>query len=242
MNENSERIGNFTSSQIHKLMKTGRGELGFGSPAIEYIQEKRMEIRMGRSLSVDSYSQPMYWGIFLEMYVFKKIGIEYRITSKTTDLHPSIKNWSGSKDLHVKGKKVADIKCYQPKNFGKYADMLIEQNKKQDLEVFKKEFPKEYWQLVSNAIINRVPNAEVILFMPLKSELKDVRKMAEDYDGLDPWKYRFIYESPDSALPYLPDGGYYDSMNTFEFEVPKSDIKLLTETVLRARKLLLKAA
>ena len=36
-----------------------------------------------------------------------------------------------------------------------------------DAELFKKEFPKEYWQLCSNAIINDVPKVESIAFMPI---------------------------------------------------------------------------
>ena len=125
MVENIERIGSFTSSNIFKLMTLARNKVDFGKPALTYIHEKRMEKRMGRSLELESYSRAMAWGLFMESYVFSKIGIEYLITSKDTDVHPNIKGWSGSKDLIVPGLKVSDIKCYEPKKFGDYTDALL---------------------------------------------------------------------------------------------------------------------
>ncbi len=234
MTENKERIGSFTSSNIYKLMTSGRGEYGFGSGALTYINEKRIEKRLGNSLEIERYTRSMAWGIFMEMYVFKLIGMKYRIESKTTDRHPTIPNWSGSKDLIVKGEKVGDIKCYEPKNFCSYVDAL----KTGDLGIIKQKHPKEYWQLVSNAIINNVPNGEAIVFMPYKSELADVREMAENYVGDKVWQYRFIYESEDAELPYLPDNGYYHNLNVFEFIIPTTDIQELTERVLKANELL----
>lgn len=225
--ENKERIGSFTSSEIYKLIKKGAGNKEFSAPGLTYIEEKQLELRLGRSISVDAYSQAMAWGSFMELYVFSLIGMEYEITSNETDVHPTIKSWSGSKDLIVKNKKVSDIKCYQPKNFAKYADALL----KGDIEVLKKDFAKEYWQLVSNAIINDTPNAEAILFMPYESELEVISEMAANYDGIDQWKYRFIAEADKSALPYLPDGGYYKNLNIFEFEIPLEDKIILTERV-----------
>jgi len=225
--ENKARIGSFTSSEIYKLIKTGTKGKEFSAPGLTYIQEKQIELRLQRSITTDSHSNAMAWGTFMEQYVFSLIGIEYKITSNVTDVHPTIKGWSGSKDLIQEGVKISDIKCYQPKNFALYADALASK----DLERIKAEFPKEYWQLVSNAIINEVPKAEAILFMPYESELEEIKAMALAYEGADMWKYRFIYESDKSALPYIPDGGHYSNLNTFEFEVPQSDIDLLTERV-----------
>jgi hypothetical protein len=74
--------------------------------------------------------------------------------------------------------------------------------------------------------------------MPYESELEEIREMAENYDGNDQWKYRFIAESHKSALPYLPNKGYYKNLNIFEFKVPEEDKKALTERVLMAIQLL----
>ena len=129
MINNKERIGNFTSSQIYRLMSKGRGNFSLentGAAYHSYIEEKRLETRMGRSLGTEVHTQAMAWGKFMEMYVFSLIGIEYKITSLTTDVHPTIERWAGSKDLIVPGVKVSDIKCYQPKKFGEYTDAPIE--------------------------------------------------------------------------------------------------------------------
>lgn len=234
--ENPNRIGNFTSSNIFKLLATGKGENGFGTPAITYIEETNIERKLGRSIETDAYSKDMAWGIFLEQRVFDMLDFEYELQSQTTDLHPSISFWAGSKDLIIKGVKIGDIKCYQPKNFAKYTDAITKAN----IAFLKDTFPKEYWQLVSNAIINNVPNAEAISYMPYLSELPELREAAENYDDSDQWKYRFIAESPDSSLAYLPDGGYYKNLNRFEFVIPQADKELLTSCVLKAGKMLIR--
>jgi hypothetical protein len=230
MINNKERIGNFTSSQIFRLMSKGRGSFSLentGAAYHSYIEEKRLETRMGRSLGTEVHTQAMAWGKFMEMYVFSLIGIEYKITSLTTDVHPTIKRWAGSKDLIVPGVKVSDIKCYQPKKFGEYTDALL----RGDVVELREKFPQEYWQLVSNAIINGVDKGEAITFMPYERELEEIREMAENYDGSDQWKYRFIAEGDKSSLPYLPNDGYYKHLNEFEFLIPQEDIDNLTARV-----------
>jgi hypothetical protein len=84
-----------------------------------------------------------------------------------------------------------------------------------------------------------VPNAEAISYMPYLSELDEIRDMAANYEGEDQWHYRFITESPSAFLPYLPDGGYYQNLNRFEFVVPQEDIDALTARVMLAKNLLL---
>jgi hypothetical protein len=233
---NEHRIGNFTSSEIWKLTTTGKGVNGFGAPAITYIKEKNLERKLGRSIKTEAYSKPMAWGNLIETYVFEeKLGLEYQIQSKSTDIHPEIKFWSGSKDLIVTGKKIGEIKCYEPKHFAEYADALLSK----DTEFLKKECPEEYWQMISNSIINQVPNAEAILYIPYKSELAKIREYASNYDCSDPWQYRFIAESEDDSLPYIPDNGYYLDLNRFEFEVPQEDKDFLTERVLLAGSMLI---
>lgn len=234
--ENMERIGNFTSSEIHHLIKTGKGLNGFGSTAITYITKKNLERKLGRSISTDVATRPMLWGTFLEQRVFELLEYGYELVSNQTDSHPTIECWSGSKDLIVPGVKIGDIKCYQPENFAEYSDILMEK----DIEKLKDFFPKEYWQLVSNAIINNVPNAEAIAYMPYKSELDQIRAMVDEYDKPDHYKYSWIIEAEDAALPYLPDGGYYNNLNRFEFEVPQADIDLLTEKVKLAETMLIR--
>ena len=236
MINNTIRCGNYTSSEIFKLQKTGKGENGFGAAAITYIKEKNLERKLGRSIRTDAYAKAMAWGTLVERYVFEeKLGMEYEIHSKTTDCHPTILFWCGSKDLIVAGIKVGEIKCYEPKNFAQYTDALSTE----DVNIIRHECPEEYWQIVSNAIINQVSKGEAITYIPYKSELPLIREFASNYDGEDQWKYRFITESNDDVLPWIPDNGYYKDLNRFEFDIPQEDIELLTANIIKAGKMLI---
>jgi len=206
--ENKDRVGRFTSSQVYKLIPMGSIKMtpeelvefkklnptskarnrpgGFSSLGLTYISEKKLERRMGRSLDTGGYSQPAAWGNFMEFVIFSLLGLEYTIESQTTVLHPDShlsKFWGGSVDLTVPNKKVAEIKCYQPKNFGFYADCLMEK----DVDLFRKEFPAEYWQIVSNSVIHNVDIGEAILYMPYESEMPEIKEMAENSEEGDKW-------------------------------------------------------
>lgn len=79
---NDLRFGRFTSSEVYKLMSSGKAKGSFGKPALTYIEEKNMERRLGRGLNVEQNARPMTWGSLLEGYVFDKLGMEYRLCSK----------------------------------------------------------------------------------------------------------------------------------------------------------------
>lgn len=232
--ENIERVGNFTSSEIYKLMSFARDKISPGKPFFTYVEEKRFERKLGRSISTEAHSQPMVWGHIMELRVFDLIGIEYKITSNETTPHPTIKGWSGSKDLIVPGVKISEIKAFQLKKFCAYQEAL----KSGDLDRIKKEFPGEYWQIISNAIINEVPVGEAILYAPYDSEMPEIKTLVENYNGPDEWKYRFIYEGGFYDLPILPNNSGYDNLTTLEFEIPEDDVLALTTRVKMALELL----
>lgn len=245
--ENKERIGRPTSSKAYLLIPEGKrimtiSELeefqinnpkskvkskkyGFQQGGKTYIEEKADEKMLGRSLDLGESGKSATWGLFLERFVFDKLGMEYEIKANETKVYNDY--LAGSTDLIVPNVKVSDIKCYEPKKFCKYTRMILAK----DTERFKKDFPQEYWQLVSNALINDVPNAEAICFMPNEEELEQIQQMAYDYDGADQFKYRFIYESEKSQLAYIPKGSKFKNLNIFEFEVPKEDKELLISRV-----------
>jgi hypothetical protein len=232
---NEQRSARYTSSKIFNLTKRDRAGQNWGAPAKTYIHEKQLEQKMGRTLDTDAYSQSMAWGILMEVIVFQLLGDEYQLCSKTTTLHPDSylgKYWSGSPDLIVPKIKVSEIKCYQPKKFAMYNDCLLQQ----DVDLFKKEFPQEYWQIVSNCIIQKCSIGEAISYMPRKTELEKIRKLIEETNileahNLDPWMFRFITEKPIGKLAWIHDDGFYNNITKFEFTVPNEDIKLLTGLV-----------
>jgi len=225
--KNMERVGRFTSSKIHLLMKEGRAKDAlFTAGGMTYIEEKADEKMLCRSGDMGISGRSAMWGLFMEQYVFNGfVGTEYKIMANESVVYNDY--LSGSADLIVDGVKVSDIKCFEPKKFCKYVRMI---NAK-DVERFKKDFPAEYWQLVSNAIINNVPNAEAIAFMPYEDELEEIQDLAANYDGADQYRYRFINESQKSELPYIPKESKMKNYNEFEFIVSKEDKKHLLERV-----------
>jgi hypothetical protein len=225
--KNSARVGRFTSSKISLLMDKGNvNGSGFSAGALTYINRKANERDLNRSLDLGVTGRSAQWGLFLEQYVFNGfVGLEYKILANDTKIFNEY--LAGSTDLIVIGSKVSDIKCFEPDKFCRYSKMIVSKN----IDNFKANFKSEYWQLVSNAVINNVPNAEAIAFMPYEDELEEIQDLAVNYDGADQYKYRFIAESEKHQLPYVPKGSKFNNLNTFEFTVPEEDKKILLERV-----------
>lgn len=225
------RIGRFTSSEIYNLMKNGRG--GKRSTATDtYIDEKRIEKRLGRTLNADVSNRAMIWGNVCENIVYGKLDqLKYIYCSDETILHPTIGCWAGTPDF-LTVDSVVDSKCpYTLKAFTQLADITIAN----DLEKFKTTKPEYYWQLVSNSILANKTHAELIAYCPFLSELPAIRDLVENFDG-DQNKYSWIFFAKDDDLPYLIEGLYYQNKYHFKFEVPQEDKKLLTEKVIEAGK------
>lgn len=248
MNGNTDRIGNPTSSEIVKLMAVATDKKSFGKPALAYIEECNMERRLGRSISDEVNAHATSWGKLLEKRVHDLLGMEYEYCSTDTLVHPDIDCWAGSPDhiKHDKGKTVVDVKCpLTLKSFCQLVDPLIEMAERGGIWVMDKirkthkDGEKYYWQLMSNSVLTRSKFAELIVYMPYKSELSAIRELANNWDGPDQRKYAWISFAEDNELPYLNDGGYYENLNIIRFEVPESDKILLTEKVLKAKELLI---
>lgn len=226
------RNGKFTSSSIHFLMKNGRG----GKPSVQterYIEEKRMERRLGRSLNSDISARPTIWGSVVEKRLYSLLDpFEYEYCSNQTVTHPEINVWAGTPDFLTK-ERVCDGKCpYTLKSFCEMADIAIAN----DAEKLKSDVPEYYWQLVSNAILTGRKQAELIIYCPYKSELDAIRDMVNDADDFDQNKVAWIYFSNDEDLPYLIDGQYYNNKYSLVFDVPSEDVESLTSAVLEASK------
>jgi hypothetical protein len=231
---NQKRVGNFTSSEIHKLLTEGVKKNTFGKPALTYIDEKKMEREFGRSLGTEVDARATSWGDICEIRVNDLIEMKYIYQSSITKVHPEIEYWSGSADFIVPGERIAECKAYQPKKFVQYTKAIL----KGDINFLRNEFPAEYWQCVSNAIINGVPMAEMISYMPFEFELDDIRKLAKKLTDSGELKYRWMIKAEKQYLAYVPNESKFRSLNRFEFEIPESDKQLLTAKVIEAGKLL----
>ena len=258
------RCGHFTSSMVYKLIPYGsvpmtpeelvefkkanpgsrkrNKDAGFNAAGETYITEKNIERKLGTCLDGGAHTQVLAWGNLMELCVYSILGEQYQIASKDTKLHPEYGEfWSGSVDLFTENPStkewvsIAEIKCYQKKNFSLYTDCILQK----DIELFKEEFPKEYWQIVSNAIINGVDVGEAISFMPTMDMADEIKQFAMDYEGEDYWKYKFVVDLDPEDLPFLQKDGYYESINKFAFIVPEEDKELLTSRILEASQLLI---
>lgn len=263
---NEIRVGSFTSSPIHRLTGFGkramtaeelaaRPKSGVGSAvktiedpntlsneALNYIAEKNLERKIGRSLSVEKQTRATLWGHYMEQRVHDKLPTSYRLIGKKTVAHPTIPNWVGSPDNDCKAESVVgDIKCYEPKNFCEYVDCLTLANEKNDISIFRDNFPQQYWQLISNACILGMDNIEAIVYIPYFSELQEIRESVIDLDSDDDKKkYGFIAYSSYNELPYIADGCAYKNLNIFRFVAPKEDKEFLSNRITTAGKLLIK--
>lgn len=257
MINNIARIGNFTSSEIVALMSVDTSGKKFGKPALAYISETNMERRLGRSVDDEKVAKALTWGKLLESRAFDLLSTEYILSSTETDVHPFIPYWSGSKDgiKHDEGKTVADIKCpltlksycqlVDPLYYGLEGMAAMDAIRKGFVDSMgvahekHKDGEKFYYQLTSNAVINSCKYAELIVYMPYKSEIPEIKMMAQNVPGEELGKHYWIGMAGEDELPFILDGGLYKNINIIRFEVPQADKDALTANVLKAGKMLI---
>lgn len=238
------RNGNFSSSQIYKLVKSGRGKDDlFSEPGLTYIEEKKYEIRLGRSITSEVNAKPTSWGNLLELYVWDRMfGYEdYQLENKKRYFHETITHWNGCPDL-VSELNVADIKSpFTLKSFCKLIDCKTGEDLKNQSKATDDGW-KYYWQLVSNAILTGKETAELIVFVPYQEDLERIRGfLSTDVFvryKLDQNKFSWLNWATDEDLPYLIKGNEYVDLNVMTFEIPQEDKDFLTERVELAVKLL----
>jgi YqaJ-like viral recombinase domain len=232
------RNGNFTSSNNFKLcasLKSGEPSEAFYT----YVKEKMFERNLGRSLEMGAHSNSMTWGAFLEPRVFENLSSDYQIIHKETFVHKDHPFLVGTPDFYIEGVKVSELKCFEPKNFASYVSALLTK----DTEKIKKEHPKEYWQIISNATILDVKIGEALVYMPYESEMDEIRELANDptyYEplGLQAWQVRFIQEKSNKELAVLPNNSKFLNLNVFEFEIPIDDKYFLIDRAVKANNLI----
>lgn len=223
--------GNFTSSEIYLLTKSDRSGKNFGAPALSYIEEKNMERRLGMSIDSESNARPLSWGRHLEPFAAGQAGIEYDLHSDDCMAHPTMPNWYGTPDTTKNDDTVGDFKCPMTrKSFCKLVDPLYRGLQGQAaIDWIRDNHPdgeKYYWQLVSNSIITGRPYAELLPYMPYRSDLHEIMMLAADKDDC----YWIANANPDE-LPYINKGGYYKDLNVIRWEVSQADKDFLTERV-----------
>lgn len=226
------RIGRFTSSNIYRLMGTEK-------VMMTYILEKKREQRLGREIGKEETARPLAWGKMGELFVNKHhLGLNYDKVSNKPKLHIS-GMFAGSEDVVAESPKddlVGEIKCpWTRTSFCELVDII----EHQDVEYFKSEQPKHYWQIVSNSILTNRKHGEYIVFQPYDQEYEQIITLIEHIDDFEIQKELqwIIHANPDS-LPFLPNESGYKNLNKFKFEIPEKDKILLLANVEKAFKIL----
>lgn len=236
MTSNVSRIGNFTSSEIYRLMKNGKAKGTIGAPAYEYVAEKNMERRLGRSLNDESDAKALAWGSLCEKRVFDMLPMDYILFGDETNLHPEIPYWAGSPDA-TRPRVVSDVKC--PITLKSFCNLVDHGNDINAIRENHKDGEKYYWQLISNAVLTNSDLGELIVYVPYQEELQKIRDLILDLNGEEYKRYARFINMQDDELPHLIKGGHYKNLNKIEFEIPRFDKEALRERVEEMGKLLI---
>jgi len=230
------RNGNFTSSEIFRLMKSGKAKGSWSVDAYTYIEECNRERRLGRSIEVVTDARPLSWGKCVEKRAFDVLGLEYTLCSDVTIQHPTIPFWLGSPDA-TDPIAVSDLKCpLTLTSFCQMVDPYYEDHKLvhegltiEAVRENHKDGDKFFWQIVSNGILTGRKKGKLIVYVPYYEELEEIKSIADGNPD-----YYWIWSADESKLPYLIKGAHYKNINVIKFDILQRDVDALTTRVLEA--------
>jgi len=228
------RLGKFSSSGVHKLMKPGRRKGDeFSETALTYIREKRNELRCGREFNQSTDARSLAWGTHVEQYVLKENHLQkpervtnhnLNLTGEADFLSEEVNSETGKYEIVV-----GDIKC--PWTLSSFALMYEIENAEQ----LKAQKPEYYWQLISNTILYRATCCELFIFVPRYREVEDIVAMNPPDDG---GNYYFLTQGHWEQFPYIDDLATAQVPHVINFIPPAEDVELLVDKLQKANKLL----
>ena len=238
------RTATFSSSEIHKLVKTGRSKDSlFSAIGLTYIKEKSYEVRLGQALTSQQNSKITSWGKVVEAYAYSKIPSQVlestaRIASDKRRKYPSLM-WTGASDFESET-LVGDIKCpFTRKSFCEQVDIYAKVGAG-NIEAFKLEKPEYYWQLVSNCILANKDFAMAVCYCPREDDVLEILSESNlEYDANDSEATNNAKEKLKwltlEETPYLKKECEYSDVNYVTFKVPQKDKDFLIERVTMAQ-------
>lgn len=236
---NPLRVGHFTSSNFHKLMSEGKAAGSYGKPFNTYIEEKRYERKLGRSLNKEANTYEMTWGKACEIYVLEQLlNTSYQPCSTESLVHPKFPEWTGTPDAfkHLKdGKKIVELKCpFTLLSFCKFAESatIDEAIKKHDDAV------KYAWQCRSNCAITGLNDAELIIFCPYEDELDKIKAIATSLVNEGKYEYKWLMFADNETLPYIHRGGEYRHLHYIDVPLTADDNEKMEARAMEAIRLL----
>jgi len=176
--DNTIRNGNFSSSNIYRLLGINSTKAVERKKAMTYIEECNIERELGISINTETDARPIQWGKHCEAFAFAEADLKYTYTSDETMQHPTIPYWVGSPDGYSSD-CVLDFKC--PMTRKSFFKLVAGENIYSMIDGFSRcgaeytdhpDGEKYYWQLVSNAILLGKKYGELIVYMPMLKDLQ----------------------------------------------------------------------
>lgn len=189
------RLGNWTGSEIYKLMGKGRSKSEkFSETAKSYIIKVLSERMLNADVvndddlfglylnQVSTWSKALEWGVEHEeearkLYE-KKTGNE--VTAVSSIAHESIEFYAASPDgIVMKADKVVEIKCPLPETFVRYKLMIADGN---DLKAVK---PEYYWQVMAEMDCTGASSCDFTVYSPFIGSplhIATIERCQEDID------------------------------------------------------------
>jgi hypothetical protein len=162
MNWKEQRIGRFTASEIHKLLKAGRAkDAVFGETAMSYIGEVAAEILSG--VAEEATSKAMEWGLFHEPAAIeayrKSTGADVTYYGTENPLFIEHGEFAGGSPDGTTDTCLLEIKC--PFRTVHHVENLL-----LTAETFPSKRPEYYAQVQFNMLLTKKDRAHFISFDP----------------------------------------------------------------------------
>lgn len=188
------RLGNWTGSEIYKLMGKGRSKSEkFSETAKSYIIKVLSERMLSTEVVTDddlfglyleqvsSWSKAIEWGVQNEtdarkLYE-KKTGNE--VVSVSSIAHEDIEHYAASPDgIIVKEDKVVEIKCPLPETFVRYKLMIGDGD---DLKAVK---PEYFWQVQAEMDCTGAASCDFTVYSPFMGDPLHIVTVERDNEAI----------------------------------------------------------
>lgn len=250
MMADTDRAGNFSSSNIYRLCTDGsrpmtpeekqefvdaggdkrkKNTWDYGASFYSYVKEKKREILAGRQVDNESKANASDWGNMCEAIVHEMLPISYQLVNNDRYKHPDLP-WTGAPDEIAGELLVGDIKS--PFTLTSFLDVYEVLSYEDMADALKNVKPEWYWQLISNSILTERPWCELILFMPKKSMIKELIFEHSERSGY------WFHNKSEKSLPWTAEDSDIPALSRIPFIAPNEDIEFLTDRVRAATKLL----
>lgn len=204
------RLGNWTGSEIYKLMGKGRSKSEkFSETAKSYIIKVLSERMLNADVvkddelfglylnQVSTWSKALEWGVEHEeeartLYEKKTGNV---VTAVSSIAHESIEFYAASPDgIVMKEDKVIEIKCPLPETYVRYKLMIGDGD---DLKAVK---PEYYWQVMAEMDCTGASSCDFTVYNPFMGAPLHIATIERDNEAI-----KTIHDRIEEAEQYIID-------------------------------------